>query len=206
MLDKLFDELFAKKNHAAGPVEYIVAGLGNPGKEYEHTRHNIGFMAVDKISALCNFSVKKLQFQSLTGDAVIGGKRVLFLKPSTYMNLSGQAVQSALQFYKLPISNLIVISDDIALDVGKMRIRRQGSDGGQKGLRNIIYLIGKDDFPRIRLGVGQKPFPDMQLADWVLSRFTEDELKQITPLLEHTLQAIELIVTGHIAEAMNRFN
>ena len=206
MLDTLFDTLFPKKKPPAGPVDYIVAGLGNPGKEYEHTRHNIGFMAVDKIGEELGFPVKKLQFQSLTGDTIIGGKRVLFLKPSTYMNLSGQAVRDALQFYKLPVSRLIVISDEAALDIGKMRIRRKGSDGGQKGLRNIIYLTGSDDFPRIRLGVGKKPHPDISMADWVLSRFTEQEFQIITPLFHQTLQTIEWIVTGNIAEAMNRFN
>lgn len=191
---------------ATGTVEYIVAGLGNPGKEYENTRHNMGFMAVDHIAEKLGFAIKKLKFQALCGDAVIEGKRVLFLKPSTYMNKSGESVRDAMRFYKVPIENVIVISDDISLGVGKMRIRRSGSDGGQKGLKNIIYLTGRDDFPRIRLGVGAKPHPDMDLAAWVLSRFSKDEGKLLEPVWENTFEAVKLIVQDKIDEAMNRYN
>lgn len=190
----------------SGPIEYIVAGLGNPGREYQNTRHNMGFIAVNYIAEKLGFGIKKLKFQALCGDSLIAGKRVLFLKPSTYMNKSGESVRDAMQFYKVPVQNLIVISDDISLGVGKMRIRRSGSDGGQKGLRNIIYLTGKDDFPRIRLGVGAKPHPDMDLAAWVLTRFTKDEAKLLEPVWQNTLEAVELIVHGDIDKAMNRYN
>lgn len=204
MLNRFKD--FFSGYSAAGAVEYIVAGLGNPGREYENTRHNMGFIAVDYIAAKLNFTMKRLKFKSLCGDAVIAGKRVLFIKPSTYMNKSGEAVRDAMSFYKVPIENIIVISDDISLDVGKMRIRRSGSDGGQKGLKNIIYLTGKDTFPRIRLGIGAKPHPEMELADWVLSRMSKDEAKRLAPVLENTYEAVELIVGGQIDAAMNKFN
>lgn len=203
---KFFKEQKSPFYSSAGAIQYIVAGLGNPGREYENTRHNMGFMAVDYISEKLGFQVKRLKFQSLCGDTVISGKRVLFLKPSTYMNKSGEAVRDAMQFYKVPVENVLVISDDVSLAVGKMRIRRSGSDGGQKGLRSIIYLTGKDNFPRIRLGVGAKPHPEMDLADWVLSRFTKDEGKLLEPVWQNTLKAVELIISGDVDEAMNRFN
>lgn len=196
----------APASSASGAIEYIVVGLGNPGREYENTRHNMGFIAVDYIAGKLGFGIKKLKFQALCGDAMVAGKRVLFMKPSTYMNKSGESVRDAMQFYKVPIENIIVISDDISLAPGKMRIRRFGSDGGQKGLKNIIYLTGQDKFPRIRLGIGAKPHPDMDLAVWVLSRFTKDEGKLLEPVWQNTLEALELIVQGKIDEAMNRYN
>ena len=191
---------------AFGPVEYIVVGLGNPGPKYDNTRHNAGFMAVDYMARKLGFGVNKLKFKALTGDCMIRGRRVLFLKPSTYMNNSGEAVQEALAFHKVPVENVIVISDDIALAVGAMRIRRKGSDGGQKGLRSIIYLTGRDDFPRIRIGIGAKPHPEMALPDWVLSRFTPMDNDKLAPIWDNTLKAVDTIVAGDIAEAMNLFN
>lgn len=190
----------------SGPVEYIVAGLGNPGKQYETTRHNAGFLAVDHIAEQRSCKVSKLKFNALCGDITLGGKRVLLMKPTTYMNNSGEAVREAMRFYKVPTEKVIVISDDAALDVGQMRIRRSGSDGGQKGLRSIIALTGRDDFPRIRIGVGKKPHPQMELADWVLSQFSKEDIKQLAPMLENTLIAVELMVQDNIAEAMNKFN
>lgn len=204
MIKKMKD--FFTGYSATGPVEYIVAGLGNPGKQYEATRHNAGFLAVDYISGKLGFAVNKLKFKAVCGDCMIEGKRVLFLKPSTYMNNSGESIREALAFYKVPMENLIVISDDVSLKAGAMRIRRSGSDGGQKGLRSIIYLTGKDTFPRIRIGVGAKPHPEMELADWVLSRFTKSDMDSLAPVFSNTLEAIELIVGGKINEAMNRFN
>jgi len=191
---------------ATGPVEYIVVGLGNPGKQYEITRHNAGFMAVDYMCKELGFQVNKLKFKSLCGDTMIEGKRVLFLKPSTYMNNSGEAVRDAMNFYKIGPENLIVISDDISLDVGVMRIRRKGSDGGQKGLRSIIYLTARDDFARIRIGIGKKPHPQMELADWVLSRFVPKEIETLNTVMESTMDAVKLIVGGNIDTAMNKFN
>jgi PTH1 family peptidyl-tRNA hydrolase len=191
---------------AGGAIEYIVVGLGNPGREYESTRHNAGFMALDKLAMKHNAAVTKLKFKALCGDAMIGGKRALLLKPSTYMNKSGESVLEAMQFYKVPIERVIVLSDDVALDIGTLRIRRSGSDGGQKGLRNIIYLTGKDTFPRVRLGVGAKPHPGMDMAAWVLSKFSKDDMIKLDSVLDDAVSAVELIVKGQVQDAMNRFN
>ena len=190
----------------AGPVEYIVAGLGNPGRQYENTRHNAGFFTLDQIAAQCGASVARLKYKSLCADAVFGGRRVLLMKPQTFMNLSGQAVAEAMNFYKIPPERVIVIFDDVSLDPGKLRIRRKGSDGGHNGMKNIIYLSGKDTFPRIKMGVGKKPRPDYNLADWVLSRFTQDEQKALGEAAKRAVQAAELMVQGKIDQAMNQFN
>ena len=201
--------MFKKLNpfyKASGPVEFVVAGLGNPGREYENTRHNMGFWAVDLLARELGFECKKLKFKSLCGDCMAEGKRVLFLKPSTFMNKSGEAVRDALAFYKIPPQRLLVISDDAALPLGKLRIRKKGSDGGQKGLRSIIYLLGDDEFPRIRVGIGAKAHPDMELADWVLGRVTKDEEKALTPVFADVITATKLIIAGKTDEAMNRFN
>ena len=207
MLDDLFAKLFPKKPaQPAGPVEFIIAGLGNPGSKYESTRHNVGFLALDHIADQYGASVSRAQFKSFTGQAVISGKKVLLMKPATYMNLSGQAVVEALNFHKLPIENLLVLVDDVALPAGSMRIRQGGSSGGQRGLENIIYLTGQDTFPRIRIGIGDKPHSGIDLKDWVIGRFTQEEAKLILPVLDQTIQATELIVSGDITGAMNRFN
>ena len=189
-----------------GSIDFIVAGLGNPGREYENTRHNAGFLALDALQKELGFDMKRLRFQSLCGDAVLGGKRVLFLKPSTYMNKSGEAVRDAMQFYRVPPERTLILFDDINLDPGKLRVRRGGSDGGQKGMQNIICLTGSDAFPRVRIGIGKKPHADMELADWVLSRFSKEDLKLLEPALQHAAEAARMIVQGDIAEAMNRFN
>lgn len=136
----------------AGPVEWIVAGLGNPGAKYENTRHNVGFLSLDRMAEKLGFRIDRLRFQSLTGEAMIEGRRVLFLKPATFMNLSGQAVVEAMNFYKVPVERVIVIHDDVSLSPGRLRIRQKGSDGGHNGLKNIIYLTGKNTFPRIKIG------------------------------------------------------
>lgn len=187
-------------------ISHIICGLGNPGREYETTRHNIGFEAVDKLCISLGCKVNKIRFKSLTGEAVIGGCKTLIMKPSTYMNNSGQAVVEAMGFYKIPPENIIIIQDDIALPVGKMRIRRKGSDGGQKGMRSIIYLSGSDNFPRIKIGVGAKPSPEWDLADWVLSRFSREEIKILEPILDNAAKAAELIISGDIETAMSMFN
>ena len=189
-----------------GPVEFIVVGLGNPGKEYEMTRHNAGFLSVDYFAQKNGFRIDKLKFKSLCGDCMVGGKRVLFLKPSTFMNLSGQAVTEAAAFYKVPMERVLVVMDDISLEPGKMRIRRKGSDGGHNGIKNIIYLSGSDQFPRIKVGVGAKPNPNYDLAAWVLSRFTSQEQQALEEVFPRVAQSIELIVAGKIDQAMNQFN
>lgn len=198
--------LFQKKEEPAGPVEYLIVGLGNPGDKYEGTRHNAGFMAVDYIAEKAGTKIDRLKFKGLCGTAVIGGKKVLLLKPSTYMNLSGQSVTEAMNFYKLPPENVIVIYDDISFPPGKLRIRLKGSDGGQNGMKNIIYLSGKDTFPRIKLGTGDRPDRRWDLADWVLSRFNESDQKLFYDAVDHAYSALELMVQGKAAEAMNQFN
>ncbi|MCL2056289.1 MAG: aminoacyl-tRNA hydrolase [Oscillospiraceae bacterium] len=204
--------IFGKKNAAPpvppvfGPVEFIAAGLGNPGRGYENNRHNAGFMAVDYIARQLGFAVKQSKFKALCGESMVAGKRVLFLKPSTFMNKSGESIRDAMAFYKVPIERLVVFCDDTALDIGKMRIRKKGSDGGQKGLRSIINQTGRDDFTRIRIGVGAKPHPEMDLADWVLSNFTTQEKEKLRQMLENSMGALELIVGGDTDAAMNRYN
>lgn len=203
----IFD-LFRQVESAApaGPPEYLIVGLGNPGLEYAQTRHNAGFMTLDLLAEREHTEIKRMKFKSLCGDAVIAGKRCLLMKPTTYMNNSGQAVAEAMQFYKLPIDHIIVVYDDISLEPSRLRIRRKGSDGGHNGIKSIIYLTGEDTFPRIKLGVGKKPRPDYNLADWVLSRFTKEELEQLHIAAEHACESIALMVNGKIDEAMNRYN
>ena len=198
--------LFQKNTPSPGPVEFLVVGLGNPGKQHEGTRHNAGFLALDTIAQKHHTEIKRIKFKGTVGECVLGGKKVLLLKPSTYMNLSGQSVQEAMQFYKLPPEKVLVIFDDINLDPGKLRIRRKGSDGGHNGMKNIIYLAGSDQFPRIKLGVGKKPHPDYNLADWVLSRFTDKEMDSLSTALENAAAAAELIVRGDTDRAMNLYN
>lgn len=203
----IFDKINKDKSSmASGPIEYLIVGLGNPGKEYENTRHNVGFMTVDKLGEKYNTKIDRLKFKSLCSDVMIGDKRCLLMKPSTYMNLSGQAVKEAIGFYKIPIENVLVIHDDISLEPGFLRIRRKGSDGGHNGIKNIIYLCGNNDFPRIKLGVGKKPHPDYNLADWVLSKFTADDLKKLSDSIDHAISAVELIIHNEIDSAMNKYN
>ena len=191
---------------SGGPVEYIIVGLGNPGIQYQDTRHNAGFMAIDTIAEKYGADVKRIKFKSLCGECTMGGKKCLLMKPSTYMNNSGEAVVEAMNFYKLGIENLIVIYDDISLEPSKLRIRRKGSDGGHNGIKSIIYLTGEDTFPRIKIGVGKKPHPQYNLADWVLSNFKSDEIPLIREAYQHAAEAAELMVSGKINEAMNKYN
>ena len=198
--------MFRKKTFATGPVEYIVVGLGNPDRKYENTRHNAGFIMIDFIADKIGAKINRVKFKSLVGEGNIGGSKVLLMKPSTYMNNSGEAVIEAMKFYKIPPENVIVLLDDINLDVGKMRIRSKGSDGGQKGMRSIIYLSGKDNFPRVKIGIGKKPNPEYDLASWVLSKFTKDELATLEKIAENSYEAVELIIQGKTDRAMNLFN
>ena len=198
--------MFFKKQRSAGPVDFIVAGLGNPGKQYEGTRHNAGFMALEALAERLGVPVTRVRFKSYCGEAVIGEKRALLLMPQTFMNLSGEAVCEAMRFYKLPPERVLVMMDDISLPVGVIRLRRKGSDGGQKGMRSIITLSGSDQFPRITLGVGAKPHPDYDLAAWVLSRFTKEEAPGMVQAAHHAAEAAELIVQGRMEEAMNRYS
>lgn len=194
------------KPKIGGSVEYLIVGLGNPDRKYENTRHNCGWLAIDYLAEKWGVRVNKIKFKSFVGECIVGGKKALLLKPTTYMNNSGQAVTEAMAFYKIPPERVIVIFDDVSLDVGKMRIRQKGSDGGQKGMRSIIYLSGSDLFPRIKIGIGAKPNPDWDLADWVLSRFTDDERKTLEKMFENAGDAVALIIGGSIDRAMNLYN
>ncbi len=201
--------MFKRKTFDAptgGVPEFMIVGLGNPDKKYAFTRHNAGFLCVDMLAEKHGFTVKKLKFRSLLGDAVLGGHRCLILKPQTYMNLSGEAVREAAAFYKIPPERILVLFDDISLDVGKLRIRRKGTDGGHNGIKNIIYHLASDQFPRIKIGVGKKPHPDYDLADWVLSEFKKDEEAPLKTALENACAAVELLLDGKIDQAMNLYN
>ena len=202
----IFKQIESQKPTASGPVEWMIVGLGNPGKEYENTRHNAGFICMDAISKKLGVAVNKSKYKALIAETMIADKRVLLMLPQTYMNLSGEAVSAAASFYKIPPHQILVISDDISLDVGKMRVRRKGSHGGQKGLKSITEQLGSSDFPRIKIGVGQKPHPEYDLAAWVLSNFTADERKAIADVAEKSVDACRLIISGKTDEAMNRFN
>ena len=197
---------FKSKEASGGSIEYLVVGLGNPGTQYANTRHNAGFISVEFIADELGVKMNRIKFKSTVGEAVIAGKRCLLMKPSTYMNLSGQAVTEAMNFYKIPPERTVIIFDDISLDVGSLRVRRKGSDGGQNGMKNIIYLSGSQDFPRVKVGIGKKPHPDYDLKDWVLSRFTDSDKKLITAILPDIKRSVELIVSGEIDTAMNLYN
>ena len=197
---------FSKSKAVSGPPEFIIAALGNPGKKYELTRHNAGFLFADMLAEKNGAKINKIQFKSVTATLDIGGHKCLLIKPQTFMNNSGEAVREAAQFYKIPPENIIVVFDDVSLPCGKMRIRRKGSDGGHNGMKSIIYQLNSDKFPRIKLGVGEKPHPDYDLADWVLSTFKKDELKALAETCEKACDAAELMVNGDIDKAMSSFN
>ena len=184
---------------------FLVAGLGNPGTDYDYTRHNAGFMVMDHIAKVFGVKLNKNKFKSLCNKVKIGGNDVVLLKPQTYMNSSGEAVLECMRFYKIPVENLVVIFDDVSLDVGTIRIKRNGSSGGHNGIKSIINLIGTDEFKRIKIGVGSKP-DHWDLPDWVLSRFSTKELDSVVACSEKSLFAVDLIVKGKIDQAMNKFN
>lgn len=188
------------------PITHILVGLGNPGAKYENTRHNAGFMAIDHIAVKCGATINKSKFHALVGEATIGGKRVLLMKPQTFMNESGIAVSEAAAFYKIPASNIIAMSDDVNLDVGRMRVRGSGSDGGQKGLRSIINMMSSDSFPRIRFGVGKKPHPDYDLADWVLGNFSAEDKKKLATCFDPAFEGFLKILGGDVDAAMQICN
>ena len=198
--------LFQKNTPSPGPVDFMIVGLGNPGRQYEGTRHNAGFLAVDTIAQKHHTDIKRIKFKGLVGECSLGGKKALLLKPSTFMNLSGQSVREAMQFYKIPPERTIIVFDDISLEPGKLRIRRKGSDGGHNGIKSIIYLSGSDMFPRIKMGVGAKPHPDYNLADWVLGHFKKEQAEALETAMDNAVSSIELMVGGKMNEAMNKFN
>lgn len=199
-------ERISKNSAAQGRIEYIIAGLGNPGVAYENTRHNAGFIAVSRLEEKQGFKVQQHKFKALVGETVIAGKRCLVMKPETFMNLSGEAVSQAAEFYKIAPENIIVMFDDISLEPGKLRIRRKGSAGGHNGIKSIIECLDSEDFPRIKIGVGAKPHKDYNLADWVLSHFSDDEMKLMNDAADKACKALEYIVSGETDKAMNEFN
>lgn len=202
----LFNKISSENSHSGSKPEFIICGLGNPGIQYEQSRHNAGFMAVEAMEKKLGFSANTFKFKAKTAVVDIGGKSCLVMKPETYMNNSGEAVSQAMNFYKIPLENVLVIFDDISLEPGHMRIRRKGSAGGHNGIKSIIALCGGEDFPRIKIGVGKKPHPDYDLADWVLGKFSDEDKQKLSPVFENVISAAELIVKGEISEAMNRYN
>ena len=194
--------LFQKK----APVTWLVVGLGNPGDQYENTRHNAGFRVVDELADRGDFPVQRLKFHALTNTAVIGGQGVLVMKPVTYMNLSGEAVGEAARFYKLPPDHVLVISDDVDLPLGKLRLRKGGSAGGHNGLKSIIQHLGTDQFPRLKVGVGGKPHPDYDMADWVLGKLQGEDKKAMDEAARRAAQAVECLLSQGIDKAMNQYN
>ena len=197
--------MFFDRNRGSG-AEWLVVGLGNPGEKYEHTRHNVGFLTVDELAERARVPVQRLKYRALTNTVELGGAKVLLMKPVTYMNLSGEAVGEAARFYKLPPERVLVISDDVSLPIGRLRVRRGGSAGGHNGLKSIIQHLGTDQFPRVKIGVGQKPHPDYDMADWVLSKFTGEDLKTITEAVKKAADAVACYIENGPDQAMNRFN
>ncbi len=197
--------MFFKKDKG-GSFEYLIAGLGNPGREYENTRHNAGFVAADILADKFNIGLTKSKFDSLYGDGTIAGARVIVVKPQTYMNLSGTAVQKLSAFYKIPTDKIIVMHDDVSLDVGKIRIRRKGSAGGQKGIGHIIQMLGTEEIARIKIGVGAKPHPEYDMKDWVLGKIPAEQQNDFKTATENAAKAVEEIIARGIDSAMNKYS
>ena len=195
-----------KKTTGNSTYDYLLVGLGNPGAKYEITRHNAGFLFVTLLEDKLGFTAKKLKFHSLIGDTKIGNSKVLVMKPQTMMNNSGVAVGECASFYKIPPENIIVVYDDISLEPGKLRIRRKGSAGGHNGLKSIIYQLNSDNFPRIRVGVGAPKHEDYDLADFVLGRFSKEEIPVLEESIIKASKAVEEIIKNNIDSAMNKFN
>ena len=193
---------FAKKL----PVSWLVAGLGNPGGKYENTRHNVGFLVADQLGERADLPIQRLRFKALTNTAVLGGQGALLMKPVTYMNLSGEAVGEAARFYKLDPAHVLIISDDVDLPLGKLRLRTGGSAGGHNGLKSIIQHLGTDQFPRLKVGVGGKPHPDYDMADWVLGKLQGEDKKVLDEAVKRAADAVECFLREGPQRAMNRFN
>lgn len=202
----LFSQIEKNSNSGNKKIEWIVAGLGNPGLQYENTRHNAGFMAMEILAEESNVKIDRMQFKGNCTESMLGETRCLLLKPTTFMNLSGDSVAQAASFYKIPADHVLIIYDDITQNPGDIRIRRKGSAGGHNGMKSIIAQLGTDEFPRIRIGVGAKPHKDYDLADWVLSRFTEADMEKLTPALKNAAEAARCIVSGNMDKAMNQFS
>lgn len=201
----LFKKIEKRRDDASGPPEYLIAGLGNPGRDYMNTRHNAGYIAVDFICKKYGVECTETKFKAFGTRCTVVGKSVLVIKPTTFMNLSGDAVRDAASFYKIPPEKIIVFCDDVNFDAGKMRIREKGSDGGHNGLKNIIERLSSDAFTRVRIGVGKKP-EEYELADWVLGRIPEEDLQKMMPCFEAAPDICEKILSGRIGDAMSLYN
>ncbi len=197
--------MFFKKNTAG--FDRLIVGLGNPGKQYESTRHNAGFIAADALAEKVGLKFSKSKFDALYGDCTIAGERVIIAKPQTFMNLSGRAVSAIARFYKIPLDKIIIMFDDTSLDVGKIRIRRKGSAGGQKGMNDIINALGTDEIIRIKIGVGAKPHPDYDMKDWVLGKIPKEQLPDFEKAAKQTaVAAAEEIIAHGVDSAMNKYS
>ena len=196
--------MFFKKKESA--YDWLIVGLGNPGLQYEKTRHNAGFMVIDALAEKYGVGFPKRKYDALIGECKIGDNRIMLVKPQTFMNLSGKAVTAICSFYKIPYDKVIVMFDDVSLDVGKIRVRRKGSDGGHNGIKDIIQLSGTSDIPRIKIGVGKKPNAEYDLKDWVLGKFSKEDLDSFQKATEIGVKAAEEIVKRGIDSAMNRYN
>lgn len=195
---------FLKKS--TGPVGWIVVFLGNPGPKYAGTRHNVGFMTADKAEKDCSANISRSRFKALTDQIKLGEEGVLLMKPQTYMNLSGDAVAEAAKFYKVPVERVIVISDDVSLPIGKLRIRGKGSAGGHNGLKSIIQRLGSDAFPRIKIGVGAPPHPDYDMADWVLGSFKNQDAVDIDAACARAWEAVKNLISEGVEKTQSKFN
>lgn len=193
-----------KKNLSS--YKYMIVGLGNPGKQYENTRHNMGFMCLDKIAETYGVKFTKEKNKALIGNAEISGEKCLLVKPQTFMNLSGEAVVPLMQFYKIPPENVIIVFDDVSFDIGKIRIKRNGSHGGHNGMKNIIELSGTSAFPRVKVGVGKKPNPNYDLVNWVLAKFKKEDFELILKTTEQVEKAVSCIIKSGIDSAMNKYS
>ncbi len=194
--------MFGKKQSIA----YLIVGLGNPGRQYDNTRHNVGFRVLDFIAQEAGVTINRSKFEGLTATAEIGGESCLLMKPQTFMNLSGRAIAQAANFYKIPPERVIVVFDDISLPVGRLRIRKVGSPGGHNGIKSTIAMLASGNFPRVKVGVGEKPHPDFDLANWVLSKFDAKEEKDLTPTIEKAGKAVEVMISQGIEKASSMFN
>lgn len=195
-----------KDTSRSGGIEFLIVGLGNPGGKYEITRHNAGFLCADLFAESMNTEIKRLKYHALTAEVNIDGHRCLLMKPQTFMNNSGEAVGEAAKFYKIPAEKVIVMFDDISLPIGKLRVRRKGSAGGHNGIKSIISHLGSENFPRVKIGVGAKPHPDYDLADWVLASFKKEDFPALKEAMVNACEAVKLIVNGNTDKAMNLYN
>lgn len=193
-------------NRKKGSPSWLIAFLGNPGPEYEHTRHNAGFMAAHALEKNKNIKINRSKFSALTALTDLGGRKVFLIMPQTYMNLSGNAVASAARFYRIPPERILVVFDDVSIPLGKLRIKRNGSDGGHKGIKSIIASLGSSDFPRIKIGVGAPSHPDMDMVSWVIGKLGEDEKKLLIKSAEKAAEAAEELILNGIDTAMNKYN